>query len=131
MANFVAQLAPINALAERSPGFVWRLQSEYRDATSFKVYDDEMIIVNMRVWESLETLRECVYKGAHSRVMRDRRRWYEKFEDPYYALWWISAGQLPRIEQGMARLKYLQKHGETAYAFSFRKRFSKPVKAEK
>ena len=130
MADFVAQLPPINALAEQSPGFVWRLQSEYGDATSFKVYGDELIIVNMTVWESLETLREYVYNSAHSGAMRDRRRWFEKFEGPYYALWWIRAAQLPTIEQAMARLKYLQKHGETAYAFSFRQVFPKPVKAK-
>jgi hypothetical protein len=100
MAEFVAQLPPINALAEASPGFVWRLQSESGDATSIKVYDDEFIIVNLTVWETVEALRQYVYKSAHSGVMRDRRRWFEKFEGPYYALWWIPAGSLPDPEEG-------------------------------
>ncbi len=124
MADFVAQLAPINALAEESPGFVWRLQSEGGDATSIKVYDDEMIIINLTVWESVEALREYVYKSAHSRVMRDRRRWFEKFEGPYYALWWVSAGHVPDPQDGKERLEYLREHGDSAFAFSFKKVFN-------
>ena len=100
MADFVAELAPINALADRSPGFVWRLQSEYGDATSIKVYDDDMIIINLTVWESIESLCEYVYKSAHYRVLRDRKRWFEKFDCPYYALWWVPAGHLPSPEEG-------------------------------
>src|SRR5688572_22475088 len=123
MADFVAQLAPINALAEESPGFVWRLHSEGGDATSIKVYDDEMIIINLTVWESVEALREYVYKSAHSRVMRDRRRWFEKFEGPYYALWWVSAGHIPDPQDGKERLEYLREHGDSAFAFSFKKVF--------
>ncbi|MCI0551682.1 MAG: DUF3291 domain-containing protein [Anaerolineae bacterium] len=83
MAEFVAQLPPINALADQSPGFVWRLQSESGDATSIKVYDDNMIIINLTVWESVETLREYVYKSVHSGVLRDRKRWFEKFEEDF------------------------------------------------
>ena len=123
MADFVTQLAPINALAEESPGFVWRLQSEGGDATSIKVYDDEMIIINLTVWESVEALREYVYKSAHSRVMRDRRRWFEKFEGPYYALWWVSAGHVPDPQEGKERLEHLREHGDSAFAFSFKKVF--------
>src|SRR5512145_1642184 len=76
MVDFVAQLPPINALAEASPGFVWRLQSESGDATSIKVYDDDMIIINLTVWESVEALRQYVYKSAHNSVLRDRKRWF-------------------------------------------------------
>src|SRR5919106_4994774 len=88
MQAFVEQLPPINALADKNSGFVWRLQSEGGDATSIKVYDDDMIIINLTVWESVEALRGYVYKGAHSGVLRDRRRWFEKFDGSYYALWW-------------------------------------------
>ena len=84
MADFVAQLPSINALAESSPGFVWRLQSEGGDATSIKVYEDDMVIINLTVWESVEALRQYVYKSAHSGVMRDRRRWFEKFVRYHY-----------------------------------------------
>jgi hypothetical protein len=127
MADFVAQLAPINALAEQSPGFIWRLQSEGGDATSIKVYEDEMIIINLTVWESVEALRGYVYKSAHSRVMRDRRRWFEKFDGPYYALWWVPAGYLPTPQQGKERLEHLRTHGDSVTSFSFKNLFPAPV----
>lgn len=126
MADFVAQLPPINALAEESPGFVWRLQSEGGDATSIKVYEDDMIIINLTVWESLEALRQYVYKSAHSGVMRDRRRWFEKFDGPYYAMWWIPAGHRPDPQEGKERLEYLREHGDSPYAFSFKHVFDTP-----
>ena len=127
MAEFVAQLAPINALADQTPGFVWRLQTESGDATSIKVYDEEMIIVNLTVWESGDALREFVYKSAHHGVLRDRKRWFEKIEGPYYALWWVPAGELPTTEEGKERLEYLREYGDTSYAFSFKNLFPEPV----
>ena len=126
MAEFVAQLAPVNALADESPGFVWRLQSESGDATSIQIYDDDLIIINLTVWESVDALREFVFKGAHHGVLRDRKRWFEKFEGPYYALWWVPAGYLPSPEEGKERLDYLREHGDSAYAFSFRNVFPQP-----
>ncbi len=126
MSDFVAQLPPINELAEASPGFVWRLQSEGGDATSIKVYDDDMVIINLTVWESVESLRQYVYKSAHSVVMRDRRRWFEKFDGPYYAMWWIPAGHLPDPQEAKERLEHLRKHGDSPYAFSFKNVFSEP-----
>ena len=126
MAEFVAQLPPINALADASPGFVWRLQSESGDATSIKIYDDELIIINITVWESVESLREFAYRSAHVGVMRDRKRWFEIFDDPYYALWWIPAGELPSTEEGKERLDHLRENGDSAFAFSFKNVFPKP-----
>lgn len=126
MQDFVAQLPPINAIADESPGFVWRLQSESGDATSIKVYDDNMIIINLTVWENEDVLRDYVYKSAHYGVLRDRKRWFDKFSGPYYALWWIPAGHLPDTEEGKKRLEHLREHGDTSYAFSFKKIFPKP-----
>jgi hypothetical protein len=126
MAEFVAQLPPINALADQSPGFVWRLQSENGDATSIRVYGDDFIIINLTVWVSVDALREYVYKSAHQEVLRDRKRWFEKFDGPYYALWWVSAGHTPSTEEGKERLDHLREHGDTSYAFSFKNVFPKP-----
>ena len=127
MQDFVAQLPPINQLAEQSPGYVWRLQSEGGDATSIKVYDDDMIIVNLTVWESVDALRQFVYKSAHSGVLRDRRKWFELFNGSYYAMWWIPAGHLPSTDEARDRLEYLRQHGDSAYAFSFKNVFSAPT----
>src|SRR5215207_7213790 len=126
MAEFVAQLPPSNALADESPGFVWRLQSESGDATNIKVYDDDFIIVNLTVWESVDALREYVYKSAHRGVLRDRKRWFGKSDGSYYALWWVPAGHNPSTEEGKERLDHLREHGHTAYAFSFKNVFPKP-----
>ena len=126
MAEFVAQLGPVNALADSSPGFVWRLQTEGGDATSLKVYDDDMIIVNLTVWESVEALRAFVYTGPHHGVLRDRKRWFEKFDGPYTTLWWVHAGHLPDTDEAKERLDLLRKHGETEYAFTFQHLFPQP-----
>ena len=37
MLGFVEQIDRINALAEQSPGFIWRLIEEYGNATSLRV----------------------------------------------------------------------------------------------
>ena len=76
MAEFVENLPVINGLAEKSPGFVWRLQSDSGDATSIKVYEDDMIIINLTVWEDADALRAYVYKSDHYRFLRQRNRWF-------------------------------------------------------
>jgi hypothetical protein len=127
MADFVANLPSINALAERSPGFVWRLQSEGGDATSIKVYDDDMIIVNLTVWETPDVLRAFAYKTDHSGFLRDRKRWFEKFDGPYMAMWWIPAGHIPTTDEAKERLEHLREYGDSPVAFSFKNIFPAPV----
>jgi hypothetical protein len=119
LADFVAQLADINALADRSPGFVWRLQSAAGDATAIRAFDDPLVLVNMSVWESVEALHAYVYRSAHSALLRDRKRWFQKYDGPYYALWWIHQGHIPTIEEGKARLDHLATYGATQHAFWF------------
>ncbi len=85
IAEFVAQLDPVNALADSAPGFVWRLQSDSGNATDIPYSDDPLVIVNMSVWESMEALRDFAYRSDHIRVFRDRAKWFEKAEKPNYA----------------------------------------------
>lgn len=73
MAEFMANLESINALADTAPGFVWRLQTEDGDATSLQVFDDKLIIVNMSVWTSTEALKDYVYKSRHVDFVRRRK----------------------------------------------------------
>jgi Domain of unknown function (DUF3291) len=127
IAGFVAQLEPINALADRAPGFVWRLQSESGNATDIAYNDDPTILVNMSVWESLEALREYVYKSEHMKVLRDRAKWFEKMDKPYYCLWWIPAGHIPTVAEGRERLEYYQANGATPYSFWFSQHFPQPA----
>jgi hypothetical protein len=120
MRGFAEQLAPINALADTSPGFVWRLQTEDGDATAVRPYDDERIMINLSVWEDLDTLQSFVYRTAHAGVMRGRREWFERFEEAYVALWWIPRGHRPTVVEAVERLAHLQTHGPTGFAFTFR-----------
>jgi hypothetical protein len=119
MAEFVAQLEPINALADHSPGFVWRLQSASGNATDICPLEDPSVLVNMSVWESLESLHAYVYKSAHVGVMRNRKRWFKKYDGPYYALWWIERGHVPTVAEGLERIRLLADRGPSSDAFWF------------
>ncbi|MDX2066928.1 MAG: DUF3291 domain-containing protein [Haliscomenobacter sp.] len=119
--DFVRQLDDINALAESSPGFVWRLKDDTsNDATSINVFGDPLIIVNMSVWESIEDLKYFAYKSAHVQVFRDRARWFEKMDVAHMALWWVPVGTMPTAEEGRDRLLFLREKGESEWAFTFR-----------
>lgn len=126
MAGFGNRLEDINALADHSEGFVWRLQTEDGDATALRPWDNDMIIVNMSVWEDLESLRTYVYQSEHTTVMRQRRAWFEQFSGMYMVLWWVPKGHVPTMNEAKARLSHLEAHGATAYAFTFRQPFAAP-----
>jgi hypothetical protein len=127
IADFVSQLEPINALADRAPGFVWRLQSDSGNATDIAYCDDPFVIVNMSVWESVEALRDYAYGSKHIELFRDRARWFEKAEKPNYCLWWIPIGHRPTLVEGRDRLAHYQEQGATPYSFWFSQRFPMPV----
>jgi hypothetical protein len=124
--EFVAQLEPINALADEAPGFVWRLKSESGNATDIAYSDDPFVIVNMSVWESLDELRTYAYKSDHAKVFRDRAKWFEKMEKPGYCLWWIPIGHIPSVAEGRERLEHYQVHGATSYSFWFSQHYPRP-----
>jgi Domain of unknown function (DUF3291) len=124
--EFMDLLAPINALADAAPGFVWRLQTEDGNATAVQVFDDPALIVNMSVWESVETLNDFVFGGEHVRVMRRRVEWFVRMRAAYTALWWVPAGTLPTVPEAEQRLVALRENGPTAYAFSFKRPFPAP-----
>jgi len=129
LADFVAHLDEINQLGDRSPGFVWRLQASDGNATSIRPFDDDYILVNMSVWESIEQFREFVYKSAHSAVMRRRREWFEPMKSAYLVLWWVPAGHIPTVAEAKERLELLRMQGDTAAAFSIKHPFAAPEPA--
>lgn len=127
MEGFRAQLDPLNALADASPGFVWRLQTEAGNATAIRPFDgDDRMAINMSVWTSLEALQRYVYQSAHVAPLRDRKRWFESIEGPILALWWIPAGHIPTVAEALDRLAHLKEHGATRHAFTFRAPFPAP-----
>jgi hypothetical protein len=122
MARFKEQLDEINALAEGSAGFIWRLKDDTGNATHIKAYDDPQMAVNMSVWDNMAALEAYVYSGRHVEVMKSRRDWFHRM-DFYMVLWWIPVGHIPTVEEAKARLDYLQEHGPTPHAFTFRQKF--------
>lgn len=125
MAPFVARLAEINALAEASPGFVWRLAGE-AETTPYVTTGDLRLIVNMSVWDSVDALRAFVFRGGHAEVMRRRAEWFEPIARAHLVLWWIPAGHNPTLSEARERLKHLRDRGESPAAFTFRSPCSMP-----
>jgi hypothetical protein len=126
MAGFAQNLDRVNALAERSAGFIWRLQTDQGDATSIRPFENENLLVNMSVWRDLEALNNYVYRSAHVELMRRRREWFERMPDAFLVLWWIPAGHRPTIPEATAKLDLLRAQGPTAEAFTFRHAFPPP-----
>ena len=124
MAGFMNRLDEINALADQSPGFVWRLQTSEGNATYFRPYpEDHRILLNMSVWESVEALKDYVYRTVHAELLRQRHEWFEKFAGVYAALWWVPAGHIPGIDEARKRLAHLEAHGASEFAFTFKQVF--------
>ena len=126
MEGFRSQLDSINALADRAPGFVWRLQTEEGNATAIRPFADERMAINMSVWESFDALRDFVYRSAHVGPLRDRSQWFAPIEGPILALWWIPAGHVPTVDEAIERLRHLAARGPSPEAFTFRVAFPPP-----
>jgi hypothetical protein len=121
MAGFMARLDEINALAEGSPGFVWRMKDPVGNNNTYsRPYDDERIILNMSVWRDVESLKHYVYKTAHVELLRQRHEWFEKFSGVFAALWWVPAGHVPGVDEAKKRMEHLEAHGPTEFAFTFK-----------
>lgn len=123
MIGFTSRIEEINALAESAPGFVWRFKDE---EPYERVFAGERLLFNMSVWESVEALRKFTYGSAHRELFRDRASWFGKFGAPALAMWWIAAGSRPTVEEAKARLDHLAAHGESEFAFTFRRVFGPP-----
>ena len=125
MADFVANLDRINALAEQSPGYVWRLVSGDGNATALRPLG-EHVLVNLSVWRDVESLAQYVYRSAHVEIMRRRREWFDRMASSHMVLWWVPAGHRPTVEEALARLEQLRTEGPTTAAFTFAQAFGPP-----
>jgi hypothetical protein len=125
MADFVGNLDRINALAEQSPGFVWRLQTEDGNATSLRPFGDD-ILVNISVWQDVALLNHFAFKTAHVEIMRRRTEWFERMKEAYVVLWWVPKGHQPTTAEARAKLDLLRERGPTPEAFTFRQAFPPP-----
>jgi hypothetical protein len=121
IADFVANLDRINALAESAKGFVWRLQDEAGNATAIESPFGDGMIVNMSVWADVPSLADFVYRTAHAEILKRRREWFERMDEAYTVLWWVPGGHRPTLDEAALRLASLREHGPDAYAFTFQK----------
>jgi hypothetical protein len=121
--DFVDALDEINALAEASAGFVWRLQTDDGNATSIQAFDDELMITNMSTWESIQTLSDFAYRSGHVDYLRRKREWFDATGSAHLVLWWVQAGTQPTLEEAIERLAELAAGGSSARAFTFAKPF--------
>jgi len=126
LADFVARLDEINALAERSPGFRWCLQGEEGNATDIRVGDDPRLIVNLTVWATIDDLFAFTYRTDHKTVFARRFEWFERSMGQSIVLWWQPAGTIPDLDDAFRRLALLGERGPTEEAFTFRQRFAAP-----
>jgi Domain of unknown function (DUF3291) len=127
--DFVDNLDRINALAESSDGFAWRLMGDGNDATSLRPFGED-IIVNMSVWRDVAALKAFAYQSAHVHIMRRRREWFTRMADAYMVLWWVPAGHQPTVAEAASRLERLRKHGPSPEAFTFGQAFAAPDAAQ-
>ena len=123
MKEFTDNLEPINAIAEATEGFVWRLVGENDNATDVQAFSDPNIIVNMSVWSSMDALKDFMFKTHHRDYLRRKKEWFSEIENASYVLWWIEDGTIPNVDDGIVRLEHLRSYGDSPYAFSFKAPF--------
>ena len=128
LAEFVANLASINRLADEAEGFVWRLQTEDGDATAIDDFGDDYL-VNMSVWTDIASLHNFVYRSAHINIMVKRKSWFSRMDDAYSVLWWVPEGHKPSMEEARAKLELLRSQGPGPEAFTFRQPYESPLTA--
>lgn len=126
VAPFFEALDRINALAEASPGFVWRLKDEAGNATGIRYAPDPLLAINLSVWTDADALFAFVYRSAHTPVMARRREFFTRFDGAYQALWWVPAGTTPSVNDALSRLWLLDRFGPCPEAFTFKARFPEP-----
>lgn len=126
-AGFVNRLDEINALAEKSKGFVWRLKTDEGDAMSIRAFDDDKLIINLSVWETIDALFQYTYYTAHAELFKQRQDWFEHIEKPMFVMWWVPKGHTPSLEEAKEKLELIRVQGPTAKAFHFKQRFDPPA----
>jgi hypothetical protein len=119
MATFMTNLDRINALAERSDGFVWRLKDDSNNATAIRPASDPTMAINLSVWESVEALERFVWATVHKQFYSRKGDWFERLGTPHFVMWPIRAGHIPDLEEAMARLAHLTAHGDSDIAFGW------------
>jgi Domain of unknown function (DUF3291) len=119
LAEFMSNLDRINGIAERSPGFVWRLKSDSGNATDIQLTSDPRFTVNLSVWETPAQLEHFVWNTVHKPFYNKKANWFEKMATPHFVMWWVPVGHLPTTAEALARLKHLEINRPSAHAFGW------------
>ena len=127
MSGFVGRLDEIHTLADNASGFIWRLETEDGDDGSVSVFNDSRLLINMSVWQDIDSLRAFVYKSIHIELLQDRDAWFDKMGEMHQTIWWVPTGHIPTIEEGKDKLDLIREFGPTAEAFTFGKKFPLPT----
>ncbi|MEQ8304569.1 MAG: DUF3291 domain-containing protein [Cyclobacteriaceae bacterium] len=123
MAGFVKQLAAVNSEGENSSGFVWILKDETGTAVNFNLFDDPSLLVNLTVWQDIESMKQFVYNGLHLKVFKNRKAWFEPMEREHLVLWWIPPDHVPSLKEARLKMEKLWTEGPSLAAFNFKKLF--------
>lgn len=127
MKDFRDHTDAVNAIAASSKGFVWRDTFDPELPEQPNVLNDDQVIINFSVWNDMESLREFTYKTFHSAIMKRQKEWFQKYGKAHYALWWIKSDHIPTEQEAIDRLEYLERHGPSEKAFTFKDIFEKPI----
>ncbi|WP_394203686.1 DUF3291 domain-containing protein [Shewanella waksmanii] len=122
--DFMDNLELVNGIAEQSEGFVWRLKDEAGDATNIKLFDDPNMIINMSVWDSVDALKDFMFRTLHREFMRRKGEWFHRLPTDSYVLWWIEDDHTPTAEEALARLNHLREKGDSPQAFTFKTNYT-------
>lgn len=123
MADFVNNLDRINSLADNFDGFVWRLKDAENNAMAIQAFEDDTLIINMSVWRDMDSLFQFTYKSDHVEIFKRRKEWFSKIKDMSMVFWYVPDGHIPSPQEARERLEYVNKHGITPYAFTFKDKF--------
>jgi Domain of unknown function (DUF3291) len=133
MSGFAARIDEINALAEHSPGFVWRIPEAFVTPATLEPFEADFpgfqrdrLLYNMSVWQSVNDLHSYTFGTAHAELLNQRHQWIDRIEGASVALWWVPEGTLPTIAESVARLRLVRQQGPTQEAFTLRVSFPPP-----
>lgn len=120
VAEFVNAVDRVNALAERSPGFIWRWVAQTPEqAEAAQAGGDPRVIATLSVWRDVESLENFVFKTVHGAFFRNRAKWFETMEMVGLAMWRVAPDHRPDFDEARARLAHLNAHGDSDFAFGW------------
>ncbi len=123
MQDFINNVDKMNTIADSSEGFIWRMKDEDKDLSA-QVFQDDSLVINISTWENLDTLFSYTYKSGHIEVFKRKKEWFSKMKMLHMAFWYIPEGYEPSFQDAKSRLDYLNTHGDSPFAFTFKNKFT-------